>query len=344
MLRGAIIGLGNVALGVHGPAWAGRDDVEIVAVSDTDPARRGPALAVLPSARWYDSADGLFARERLDFVDICTPPVSHGPLVCQALERGFHAFCEKPLAITRDELDRVTALAETTRRVVHTVHNWRHAPIIKRATELVRAGEVGRVTRVVWNTLRTRAAATAGNGHGGNWRLDPTMAGGGVLTDHGWHAFYVVGGWMLDAPTSLSARLEHRQSTDLPVEDTATVHVTFPDATAEIFLTWAADRRDNTAYVIGSDGRLELQGETLTLERGGHVERWTCPPALSNGSVHPDWFDPELLEFLHAVHGTAPHSNLAQARLCGVLESTARESNRRGGEPLVVPALRMPMV
>src|SRR5438093_11916575 len=105
MLRGAIIGLGNVAVAVHVPALARGDDVEIVAVTDTDPARRQVAGAALPAARWYDSADELLTRERLDFVDICTPPASHGPLTCRALERGFHVLCEKPLVVSRDELD-----------------------------------------------------------------------------------------------------------------------------------------------------------------------------------------------------------------------------------------------
>src|SRR5262249_19731722 len=164
MLRGAIIGLGNVAVGVHVPAWARRREVEIVALSDTDPARRTLVDASLPAARWYDSPQELLARERLDFVDICTPPAAHRPLRRQALERGLHTFCEKPLVISREELDRVTALAERTRRVVHTVHNWHHAPILKRATGLVREGMIGHVTRAAWRVLRTQAAAVAGNG------------------------------------------------------------------------------------------------------------------------------------------------------------------------------------
>src|SRR5262249_23995606 len=104
MLRGAIMGLGNVAVGVHVPAWARRREGDIVALSDTDPARRTLVDALLPGEGWYDSPQELLARERLDLVDICTPPATHGPLVCQALERGLHAFCEKPLVISREEL------------------------------------------------------------------------------------------------------------------------------------------------------------------------------------------------------------------------------------------------
>src|SRR6267143_4240521 len=85
MLRGAIIGLGNVAIEGHLPGWTRRDDVEIVALSDTEGARRQPAEARLPEARWYDSPEDLLVHEPLDFVDICTPPASH---VADASDEG----------------------------------------------------------------------------------------------------------------------------------------------------------------------------------------------------------------------------------------------------------------
>ena len=81
MLRGAIIGLGNVALHAHLPGWLSRRDVEIVAVSDAEPARPGPGGRHLPDARWYETADRLLADAALDFVDICTPPSSHAALI-----------------------------------------------------------------------------------------------------------------------------------------------------------------------------------------------------------------------------------------------------------------------
>jgi predicted dehydrogenase len=337
MLRGAIIGLGNVAVGGHVPGWARRDDVEIVAVTDADRARREIGCARLPGARWYDTVDELLTAAPLDFVDVCTPPASHGALVCRALERGLHVLCEKPLVVGADELARIERLARAGRRVVHTVHNWHHAPIIRRTAELVRQGAIGEPGRVVWQTLRTQPAAAA-QPNGANWRLDPAL-GGGVLADHGWHVFYLLGDWIKGTPTSVSARLERRRHTAFAVEDTATVRVTFPAATAEIFLTWAAERRDNVAELVGTHGRIVLHEETLRLERNGGEQRWACPPPLSAGSVHPDWFDPEVTQFIGEVTGAAPRdSNLAEARLCSVLEHAARESSARGGEPVAVPS------
>jgi predicted dehydrogenase len=334
MLRGALIGLGNVALKVHLPGWAQRDDVEITAVTDVERARRATIADMLPSARWYDSADDLFAQERLDFVDICSPPGSHASLISRALARGFHVLCEKPLVCSPDELRTVTDAARTHGRVLHTVHNWHYAPIIKRATDLVEQGAIGRTKRVVWETLRTQPAP-AQQAHEGNWRLNSALSGGGILTDHGWHVFYLIQRWIGEAPTSVSARLETRRHVDWAVEDTATVRVAFPSATAEIFLTWAADRRGNDAALIGSDSRIELRDETLVLRQNGDEQRWLCPPALSKGSVHPDWFDPVIAQFVAEVGGVAPpDGNMMEASLCTALESSARESNRQGGRAI----------
>lgn len=342
MLRGAIIGVGNVALKGHLPGWAQSDDVEITAVADVVRARRPAAAARLPAARWYDAAEELLARESLDFVDICTPPSSHGPLIGRALERGLHVLCEKPLVLTPADLPAVLRLAAETGRVVHTVHNWHHAPIVKRTAELVRQGAIGQVRRVVWQTLRTRPAAV-GDELERNWRLDPALAGGGVLTDHGWHVFYVVRRWLGEPPISVSARLETRRRRAAPVEDTASIELTFPGATAEIFLTWAADTRRNHAELLGTDGSIELRDDTLVLRQGGREEHWPYPPGLSNGSAHPDWFAPVAHQFLGEVTGACrSDSNLAEASLCAVLEGLARESNRRGGQAVAIPAPPVP--
>ena len=193
MLRGAIIGFGNIAIQGHVPAWRRRHDVEIVAGTDARPAQRAALATHMPGARWYDSSDALLADAGLDFVDIATPPSSHAPLIRGALARGLHVLCEKPLVHSLDELGALRALAEEHGRVLHTVHNWHHAPIVRRTATLVREGAIGQVTRVDWHTLRTRPAV-AGGGDGENWRLDPQIAGGGVLADHGWHVFYVVQG------------------------------------------------------------------------------------------------------------------------------------------------------
>jgi len=336
MLRCAVIGLGNVAIQGHLPGWLDRADVRIVAAADARTSQRAECEARLPDARWYAAPEDLLCGEHLDFVDICTPPSSHAPLIERSLNRGLHVLCEKPLVSSTEALRRVVTAAAAAGRVLHTVHNWHHAPILRLAGDLIHQGRIGCVRRIVWETLRVKPAA-AGDGRDGNWRVDPAVAGGGVLTDHGWHVFYVLPRWVGARPTRVSARLETRRHTAFAVEDTASVRLVFPDAVADILLTWAADERRNTVAVEGTDGRLELLDDTLVLEAKGGLRRWPGLPALSDGSHHPDWFHKVADHFLAAVAGDVPaESNLAEAALCSEIEQLARESSRRGSVELAV--------
>jgi hypothetical protein len=115
--------------------------------------------------------------------------------------------------------------------------------------------------------------------------------------------------------------------------------VTYRDATAEILLTWASDVRRNWAEVGGTAGTLELHDDTLVLKSDGPAEdsSWPCPPPMSDGSHHPDWFDAVASQFLAETAGAAPRgANLAEARLCVALEHAARESSRQGGREISI--------
>ena len=341
-LRGAIIGLGNVAVHGHLPGWLERPDVEIVAAADTVSTRKQALQEHLPESRWYESLDSLLAGELLDFVDICTPPATHAGLIRTALQRDLHILCEKPLVSRREDLDAVSELLGKDDRVVSTVHNWHQAPIIRKVSELLEQGAIGEIRRCTWQTLRTKPAIAV-EARDGNWRVDPAMAGGGVLMDHGWHAFYMLYAWMGQVPDRISARLESRRYTDWSIEDTATVRLEFPDATAEIFVTWASSERRNRASLEGTRGAIRIEDDTVALvpSRGKEGEqRWVCPPSLSTGSHHPDWFRGVASDFVAEVTGGSPArgGSVAEASLCVTLEALAQESSRQGGSWLAVPS------
>jgi len=332
MRRGALIGFGNVAVRGHLPGWQRRSDAELVAVAEVQARHREDAATHLPRASRHDSGEALLAHAALDFVDICTPPSTHAALIEAALQRGVHVLCEKPLVGGLADLRRLADLAAARRLVLQTVHNWHHAPIVRRTHELIADGAVGEITGVAWHTLRTRPAAAASDA--GNWRVNPGAAGGGVLTDHGWHVSYIVRRWIGQAPLAVSACLETRRHHAFAVEDTASVQVTFPAAKADIFLTWAADTRRNWAEVSGTAGVLQLHDDTIVWQsrRTGEEQRWVCPPPLSDGSQHPDWFDAVAAEFVAGMEAPpASPTNLAEAWWCAALEAAARASSREGG-------------
>jgi predicted dehydrogenase len=329
VLRGAFIGFGNVAANGHLPGWRAREDVQIVAATDAVASRREAFLAVCPDGRWYGSVDDLLAREKLGFVDICAPPGSHAALIERALGAGLHVLSEKPLVTRIEDVKRVGAAAFGARRVLHTVHNWLEAPICKKISALVDEGEIGAVRSVRWRTLRTQPAIAVSADGVTNWRVDPEMAGGGILFDHGWHAIYCVMRWA-GAPIRVAAQLETRRFHEHPLEDTASVDLHTAVGASNVFLTWAADERTNTIEIDGDQGQIRVLGDVVALKSNAREQRWSCPPSLSEGSHHPDWFGGIAADFLAAATRHA-RSNLDQAILCAQIIDAAQRSSFAGG-------------
>jgi predicted dehydrogenase len=329
VLKGAFIGFGNVAANGHLPGWRAREDVRIAAATDAAASRREAFLGACPDGRWYETVGDLLAREKLDFVDICAPPGSHAQLIECALDAGLHVLSEKPLVTRVEDAKRVGAAAVRAGRVLHTVHNWLEAPICREISGLVDGGAIGAVRSVRWRTLRTQPAITVSADGVTNWRVDPAMAGGGILFDHGWHAIYCVMRWA-SAPIRVAAQLETRRFHEHPLEDTASVDLETALGVSNIFLTWAADERSNTIEIDGEEGEIRVVGDTVILKSSSQERLWSCPPSLSEGSHHPDWFGGIAADFVAAATGRAK-SNLDQAILCAQAIGTAQRSSAAGG-------------
>jgi predicted dehydrogenase len=336
LLRGAIVGAGHVALRGHVPGWLERPDVAILAVADPRPAGRAAAEGLLPGVRTYAEASELIEHETLDFVDVCTPPSSHAPIAEEALRAGFHVLCEKPLTVEPDSVARLARAAAASARALVTVHNWRYAPVLSAIDRIVRDGSLGAIRRCRWETRRTRPAASAGD-DGGNWRVDPAISGGGILVDHGWHALYMLHGWLHAGAVEVRASLTTRRHREWPLEDTAEVRLDYPDASAEIFLTWAADSRENEIVIEGDRGTLRMRGSEIEILRdgtppGGGRGTLTFPSSLADGSQHPEWFGGTVAEFLGEIHDPDRRGrNLAEADFCARAIAAARASSAAGG-------------
>lgn len=333
MLKGALLGVGNVAVNGHLPGWRTRSDVTLVAAADARTDGRAAFLEAFPSARWYESAGHLLGAEReLEFADIAAPPSSHVPLARQSLAASLHVLCEKPLVLSRSEIAPLADLARQRGRALVAVHNWKHSPALSRVSELLTGGAIGEPRRCRWETLRTRPAVAAGDTD--NWRVDPAQSGGGILVDHGWHALYVLAGWLGTSPRSVRASLTTQKYRDFPIEDTATVTLEYASATAEVFLTWAAEERANRIAIEGTRGRVTLDGGNIRLVAGGVAQAFDLP-SIAEGSHHPEWFGGVIEDFLGEIALPARRgTSLAEASFCASVTALAVESSRRGGERL----------
>lgn len=310
MLRGAIIGFGEVARYGHWPAYAESREAKIVAVVDRTEERRRIARESLPGVATFATIEELAAGAEIDFIDICTPPALHGGPMLYGLARRWNIVCEKPLLLDLAELEKARDLATEAARAIVPIHNWKYAPIIRRATQILRSGVIGSLREIEIRTLRIQDCAVADPDHP-NWRRDPAIAGGGVLMDHGWHAIYLARHWMAQEPTEIDASLHRPAPND--VEDEATLTLGFLNGRARIFLSWRGTERRNSMRLIGERGEIAIDDDTLSV--GGKSTRFEN--ALSAGSHHADWFAAMLPDVLSAFRAPeTARESFDEAALC----------------------------
>src|SRR6476619_1734941 len=115
------------------------------------------AEAVAAAAKkwgWAESATDwreVIARDDIDVVDIVTPGDSHAEIAIAALEAGKHVLCEKPLANTVEEAERMTVAAEAAaKRGVFAMcgFSYRRTPALALAKRMVDEGRLGTIRHV----------------------------------------------------------------------------------------------------------------------------------------------------------------------------------------------------
>ena len=133
----------------------------------------------------------------------------------------------------------------------------------------------------------------------------------------------------------MAATLETRRFHEWPLEDTATVDLDFARGGGRIFLTWTGNERANRIEIEGERGRIHVEGADVIVKNESGERRWSCPPALSEGSHHPDWFAGVVADFLAAM-AKGSKGNLDEALLCAKLIDLAQHSSAAGGARLAL--------
>jgi len=348
-LRGAVIGYGFIAERGHVPAYAlpGATKFEIVAVADTCAARRDKARAALPDARIYESYEHLMEveRDRIDFVDVATPPCDHARIARQALSRGLHVLCEKPLATTGEEARAMVAQAREMRRVLFPCHNYKHAPVIKAVRQILDARLIGPVRLVTLQTFRNTHAKGVTEWRS-DWRRERRLSGGGIAMDHGSHTFYLAFEWLRAYPTAITARAATLGPFD--TEDDFTCSLKFPTGVASAHLSWNAGVRKVLYTVHGERGAVRVEDDAIEVAtqvpgQEGAVswkfERQDIPSDWMDSS-HVSWFNSLFDDFRGAIARREFVGKEAQeAFLCVQLISTAYASAGQDSRELPLEGL-----
>ncbi len=256
-LRGAIFGCGMISE-FHLLGWQRIAEVEIVALGNRTIDRAEERRAQFaPQARVYGDLGALLEAERLDFIDILTPPALHREHCLQAKQAGLHIICQKPLC---DELDAARKLVEEMREHSETarlfaVHeNHRYRPWFQRILQLQAESFFGHVQFVRLEHLNGTAPAEA-------YKL---ASGAGVLLEYGTHLVDMMIA-LLGEPRRVYARTHH---VNPEVAGESLVHAVYEyeRATAVIEAGWKrAGLLQASALVQGDEGEAYYEG---TMTRG----------------------------------------------------------------------------
>ncbi len=193
--RGAFIGA------VHRIAAALDQQIELVCgafSSDPQKSKDSGADFFLPAERCYGSyaemikaEAALPADKRMDFIAIVTPNHVHFPPAQMALEHGFHVLSDKPATFDLAEAKQLGELVKKTGLLYGLTHNYTGYPLVKEARDMIKAGKLGKIRKVVaeypqgWLATRLEESGQKQ----ASWRTDPTKSGAaGCVGDIGTHA------------------------------------------------------------------------------------------------------------------------------------------------------------
>ena len=201
----AIVGLGSLAINQILPAFAKCEKSKLVAFvsghrdkADKLAARYGVEAANIYN---YENYDGIKNNPAIDVVYIVLPNGMHAEYTVRALQAAKHVLCEKPMANTPAECERMIVAATTAARKLMIAYRLRYEPFNNALIKVVRDQEFGR-TRVIL------ADAGFPIGDPTQWRLNRKMAGGGSMMDIGIYALnasrYLTG----EEPVELNAMMD----------------------------------------------------------------------------------------------------------------------------------------
>ncbi len=234
MIRAAIVGTGFIGR-VHAEALRSLG-VDIVAVC----GRTFEGAESFGVGTAYADLDSLLDSESLEVLHVCTPNSLHAEEALAALERGVHVVCEKPLAVSTAETERMVSAANERSLVGATCYHVRGYPLVEQMRAEVETGAIGDVSFVHGRYLCDDVLFPASG-----WRVDPSRSGTSyAVADLGTH-------W-LDAAEHVTARrirevyAEFRSLVGGPLEDHATLLLRFDGGvTGTLVVSAAAAGRKN---------------------------------------------------------------------------------------------------
>ena len=315
-VRWGIIGCGDVTEVKSGPGFQKAEGSALVAVMRRDAQKARDYAARHGVARAYDRADDLIRDSSVDAVYIATPPSSHRELALRVAAAGKPCLVEKPMALNHREcLEMVDAFARAG-GPLWVAYYRRALPRFLKVRDCLREGAIGQLTSVhveVIDSLLT------GNGVK-TWRVDPAVAGGGLLFDLGSHAFDLLD-FLVGHVTRISAVAANTGGA-YAAEDVTTAAFAFSTGpVGSAVFNFNAGSKDDVMTFIGSKGEIETSifADVDVIVRGAdHVYETRNPPHVHQPLIQT------IVDELHG-RGTCPSTGESAARTSWVLDECVRD-------------------
>lgn len=243
-------------------------------------------------------------------VVICTPTNLHVPMLSKLVGADVDILCEKPLAMSLDGLDELSAELAGHDAKVGVAFCWRHDPIMEELRQRIQTGDLGRVSHAMglvtqyWPDMRTP------------WPPQYAMkreTGGGVIQDHMVHWINLLE-WFFGPATTVASFQQHMGLEDIPTEDFGTATLRFGDERLAVLTTCMFQHNTQTQLeIVGSDAtaRFDLAKQGLQIFRRS-TRAWERGTAASVD--RDDLFYHQATHFLRCIRGEAePRCTFSEA-------------------------------
>ena len=262
-----IVGLGNIG-STHLTYLCDMSTVELVGVCDLI-QERADQFAGMYHTKAYYSHEDMLAESGLEAILICVPHYDHVPIAVHAFAKGIHVLCEKPITVHVKLARQMMAAYEAAKArnptlVFGLMFQERTLPFYKKIKDVLKGGELGRLTRVTW--INTRWFRSQAYYNSGGWRATWAGEGGGILTNQCPHNLDMYN-WLFGLPARVNGFAHIAKFHDIEVEDEVTAYMEHDNGMIAHFIV-------NTGECPGTN-RMEIVGENGTLiYEGGETIRF----------------------------------------------------------------------
>lgn len=325
-IRFGIIGAGVIADVRMAPAIREAVGSELVAVHARKPEKAEAFAQRHNVPRWYTDWRALLADDAVDAVYIATPPYEHMEQTVAAAQAGKHVLCEKPMAITLEECDRMIAACREADVRLGLCFMMRFHPVHQRIRQLVTEGFLGQPkmaeARITFELADKSPEA---------FRVQPALGGGGAVMDVGVHCVDTLR-FLLGREVEAVAAFSDHDPSVYPSDETTVMALRFqgdvPAAVGVSFGIPFAGRSNVELY--GSAGSL-FSVDTLGQESSGRFIAVSAEGAREESPPVYNQYVALVDEFITAVQeGREPVPGGADGRQAQAIALAAYESIRTG--------------